>query len=84
MQPSTNSNTMSIQSGNAFGTIDGIIYAPNGGLSMNDSGGDNSGGITLITDLVVGTLFDKTASLSITSFSQSTPGSPLTRVMLVE
>jgi Flp pilus assembly protein TadG len=84
MQPKSNSNTMSIQSGNAFGKIDGIIYAPTAQLFMNDSGGDKSSGITLITDLVVGTLEDKTATLNITSYSQSTSGSPLTKVVLVE
>jgi hypothetical protein len=84
MQPKTNSNTMTLQKGDAFGTIDGIIYAPSAQLFLQDSGGDKSGGINLITDLIVGTLFDKTASLSITSFSQTTPGSPLTTVSLVE
>jgi hypothetical protein len=84
MQPKTNSNTLTIQKGNASGTIDGIIYAPSAQLFLQDSGGDTSGGINLITDLVVGTLFDKTASLSITSYSQTTAGSPLTRVALVE
>jgi Flp pilus assembly protein TadG len=84
MEPSYNSNTMSIQNGNAFGIIDGIIYAPSAQLFMNDSGGDKSGGITLITDLVVGSLNDKTTTLNIKSYSQSTGGSPLTRVTLVE
>jgi Flp pilus assembly protein TadG len=85
MQPSTNSNTMTLQSGNAYGTIDGIIYAPSAQLYLNDSGGDKSGGITLITDLIVGQLFDKTAALSIQSYSQTNPGTtPLTKVALVE
>ena len=84
MQPSHNSNTMTLQKGDAFGTIDGIIYAPNAQLFLQDSGGDKSGGITLITDLIVGSLFDKTATLNINSYSQATSGSPLTRVTLVE
>jgi hypothetical protein len=84
MQPKTNSNTLSIQNGNAYGTIDGIIYAPSAQLFLNDSGGDKSGGITLITDLVVGSLYDKTTTLNITSYSQTNSGSPLTRVTLVE
>jgi hypothetical protein len=76
---------MSIQNGNGFGTIDGIIYAPTAQLYLNDSGGDKSGGITLITDLVVGTLDDQTATLNITSYSQTNPGTtPLTTVKLVE
>jgi hypothetical protein len=85
MQPSTNSNQITLQSGNAYGTLDGIIYAPSAQLYLNDSGGDNSGGITLITDLIVGTLEDKTAVLSIQSYSQTNPGiTPLTTVKLVE
>jgi hypothetical protein len=84
MEPAKNSNTMTIQKGDAFGTIDGIIYAPSAELFLQDSGGDKSGGITLITDLIVGSLFDKTATLNISSYSQSTSGSPLTRVTLVE
>ena len=84
MEPSSNSNTITIQKGNASGLIDGIIYAPSAQLYLQDSGGDKSGGLTLITDLIVGKLFDKTATLSIQSYSQSTSGSPLTKVALVE
>ena len=85
MQPSANSNTITLQQGTASGTLDGIIYAPTAQLFLNDSGGDKSGGINLITDLVVGTLEDKTAILNITSFSQTNPGTtPLTKVKLVE
>lgn len=85
MQPSTNTNTITIQMGNSTGTIDGIIYAPGAQLFLNDSGGDNKGGITLITDLIVGTMEDKTANLTIQSYSQSNSGTtPLTKVVLVE
>ena len=83
MMPPTNSNTITIQFGNSTGTIEGIIYAPAGNLFLHDSGGDTGGGINLIADLVVGTLNDQTATLNITSYSQST-GKGLTRVMLVE
>ena len=84
MEPAKNSNQITIQKGDATGLIDGIIYAPSAKLFLQDSGGDKSGGLTLITDLIVGQLFDKTATLSIKSYSQSTSGSPLTRVTLVE
>jgi hypothetical protein len=84
MEPATNSNQITIQKGDASGLIDGIIYAPSAQLYLQDSGGDSSGGLTLDTDLIVGSLFDKTATLTINSYSQSTPGSPLTRVTLVE
>ncbi len=85
MQPSYNSNQITIQKGDASGTVDGIIYAPSAKLFLQDSGGDKSGGLTLITDLIVGSLFDKTATLSIQSFSQSNPtGSLLTKIALVE
>jgi Flp pilus assembly protein TadG len=85
IEPSTNSNPITIQKGDASGLIDGIIYAPSAELFLQDSGGDKSGGLTLITDLIVGKLFDKTATLSIQSFSQTNPGgSPLTKVTLVE
>jgi hypothetical protein len=85
VEPSHNSNQITIQKGDASGLIDGIIYAPSAELFLQDSGGDKSGGLTLITDLIVGQLFDKTATLSINSFSQTNPGgSPLTKVTLVE
>jgi hypothetical protein len=84
MQPAKNSNQILIQKGDASGLVDGIIYAPTAQLYLQDSGGDKSGGLTLITDLIVGSLFDKTATLTINSYSQSTSGSPLTRVTLVE
>jgi Flp pilus assembly protein TadG len=84
MEPAKNSNQITIQKGDASGLVDGIIYAPSAQLYLQDSGGDKSGGLTLITDLIVGSLFDKTATLSITSYSQSTSGSPITKVALVE
>jgi len=84
MQPPANTNTMTLEFGNSTGTIDGIIYAPNAQLFLHDSGGDKSGGIALITDLIVGTLYDQTATLNITSYSQSTGYSPAIKVALVE
>ena len=88
MMPPNNTNTIQIQFGNSFGTIEGIIYAPGGNLFLQDSGADTNCtqptcAINLIADLIVGTLDDQTASLNITSYSQTT-GKGLTRVMLVE
>lgn len=84
MQPAPNSNLMLFDFGSSSGLIDGIIYAPVAELELQDSGGDKSGGLQLITDLIVGTLYDQTATLSITSYSQTNGNSPLTKVALVE
>ena len=84
MQPPANTNTITFEFGNSTGTIDGIIYAPTAQLFLHDSGGDTSGGIQLITDLIVGTLNDQTATLSITNYSTTVGNSPLTKVALVE
>jgi len=85
MEPATNTNTITIQKGNATGSLTGIIYAPKAELYLQDSGGDKKGGISLTTDLIVGTLFDKTATLTINSYSLSHPtATPLKAVTLVE
>jgi len=84
MQPATNTNEILIQKGDSSGSIYGIIYAPGAELFFQDSGGDKSGGVSLTTDLIVDTLYDKTATITITSYSQSVTTSPLSRVALVE
>lgn len=84
MQPASNTNTITFEFGNSTGTIDGILYAPTAQLYLHDSGGDKSGGINLITDLIVGTLNDQTADLSITNYSTTVGNSPLTKIALVE
>jgi Flp pilus assembly protein TadG len=84
MQPPSNTNTITFEFGDSTGTIDGIIYAPTAQLFLHDSGGDKSGGITLITDLIVGTLNDQTANLTITNYSDTVGNSPLTKTALVE
>lgn len=85
MQPSSNTNQIQLQIGNVTGSLTGIIYAPGAQLYLNDSGGDTSGGITLTTDLVVKTLYDKTATLSIHSYSEANRSTtPLKSVALVE
>lgn len=84
MQPPANTNTIMFEFGDSTGTIDGIIYAPTAQLFLHDSGGDKSGGISLITDLIVGTLNDQTGTLSITNYSTTVGDSPLTKIALVE
>jgi hypothetical protein len=52
-------------------------------LFLQDSGG--GAGLTLTTDLIVKTLFDKTATITVTSYSQANPSSTLLTVpVLVE
>lgn len=85
MEPSNNSSQITIQKGDASGTLSGIIYAPSAQLFLQDSGGDKSGGITMNTALIVGKLFDKTATLTINSYtSPSASFAPLKQVSLVE
>lgn len=85
MEPASNSNTITIQKGDATGSLTGIIYAPKAQLYLQDSGGDNSGGLTLTTALIVDSLFDKTATLTIYSYSAANPSTtPLRAVALVE
>ena len=84
MQPLANTNQITLQKGDASGAVTGIIYAPGAELYLQDSGGDKSGGLALTTDLIVNKLFDKTATLSLQSYTQSYNTSPLTRVALVE
>jgi hypothetical protein len=82
MEPATNSSEITIQKGNATGALTGIIYAPSAELFLQDSGGGL--GLTLTADLIVDTLYDKTATLTINSYSASTPSTPLRAVTLVE
>ena len=84
MEPAPNTNPMTFDFGYSSGLIDGIIYAPDAELILHDSGGDKVGGLQLITDLIVNTLYDQTATLGISSYSQSNSTSPLTKVALVE
>ncbi|GGA61243.1 hypothetical protein GCM10011507_10910 [Edaphobacter acidisoli] len=84
MQPLANTNAMQLQFGSSFGTLDGIIWAPGAELFLQDSGGDKNDGVSMTTDLIVNTMYDKTTTLNIQSYTQSTPTSPLTKVTLVE
>jgi len=83
LQPS--GTQLTLQKGNASGSMTGIIYAPYALFFLNDSGGDKSGGLALTADLVVGTLYDKTATLTVNSYSAANPyTTPLRAVSLVE
>ena len=84
MEPPGNTNMIQIQKGNATGNITGIVYAPSAQLYLQDSGGDTSGGISFYTDIIVGTLFDKTATMQINGYSPGGSTNPLTRITLVE
>lgn len=84
MQPPSNTSLLLFDFGSSSGLIDGIIYAPKAEMELHDSGGDKNGGLQLITDLIVGTLYDQTATLTITSYSQTNGNSPLTSIALVE
>jgi hypothetical protein len=81
MQPATNNSQINIQKGSSNANITGIIYAPTAELFLNDNGG----GISLVSDLIVDTLFIKASTLSISSYSVSNPTTtPLRAVSLVE
>ena len=87
MEPPTNSSEIQIQKGNATGNITGAIYAPNPNalLYLQDSGGDNSGGISIWGNIIVGQLFDKTATMTIHNYASVFPTTdPNTVVTLVE
>lgn len=85
MEPASNKSTITIQKGNATGSLTGIIYAPSAQLYLQDSGGGLTGGLTLTTALIVDTLYDKTATLTIYSYNAANPSTtPLRAVALVE
>lgn len=48
MEPPSNSSELIFQKGNASGSMTGIIYAPSAEFYLQDSGGDKSGGLTLL------------------------------------
>ncbi len=83
MEPAPNTNVMVLDLGNSSGLIDGIIYAPDAELTLQNTSGNNSG-LHLTTDLIVNMLNDQVANLTITNYSQTVTTSPLTKVALVE
>jgi Flp pilus assembly protein TadG len=81
MQPASNTNQINIQKGSSNASITGIIYAPSAELYLNDNGG----AVSLVSDLIVNTLFIKASTLSISSYSAANPTTtPLRAVSLVE
>jgi Flp pilus assembly protein TadG len=85
MAPPTNGSTLAFAKGDATGTINGDIYAPGAAMTLQDHGGSGKkGGLVLNTDLIVKTLSDTAADITINSFSLSTGASQLTKVTLVE
>lgn len=85
MAGATNHNILELDSGSSCGGIYGIVYTPAATLALNDSGCDKNGGLSLTTDLIVGKLDDKTATLRLNSWSKANPGgTPLKKIVLVE
>jgi hypothetical protein len=71
------------QFGSGFGHLDGMVYAPNAAVYLQDSGGNS--GPTVFTAVIADVLWDKSALLEITNnynFVHTT--SPLNHVALVE
>lgn len=65
--------------GSSSTTIQGIVYAPSSHLFLQDQG---AGTTTIDTDLVVGTICDQSANITIGGYSSG--NSPITSVSLVE
>lgn len=88
MSPNAYSGTLELDFGASCAHINGIIYAPTSELFFNDSGCDSKGtppGLSITSDLIVGTLLDKTATINLTSYSLTNPTiTPLKAVALVE
>jgi Flp pilus assembly protein TadG len=85
MAPPANTSNLNFAIGDATGSLTGIIYAPGAAMTLQDGGGSGKkGGLSLTTNLIVKTLSDTAAELTITSYSQTVPGSPLSKVVLVE
>jgi hypothetical protein len=66
--------------GNSSGTFQGEIYAPYADLVFQDSGG----GLNVVTDVVVNTMCNKTAALTINSYAKNVGGGRFPRISLVE
>jgi Flp pilus assembly protein TadG len=80
MQPASNTTQLQVQFGSNNQTLDGMIYAPGAEVFMQDNGG----GVTA-TGVVADTMFIKSSSLTIPSYSAAHPTTtPLRAVTLVE
>jgi hypothetical protein len=72
-----------IQFGSGYGQLDGMVYAPNAAIYMQDSGGNS--GPTVVTALIGDVIWDKSALLEITdNYNYVHTTSPLDHVALVE
>jgi Flp pilus assembly protein TadG len=79
LEPSTNSETIDIQWGNATGQFIGIIDAPAASVSLQDNGGS-----ALVTGIVAGSLNLGPSTLKLKNYSDYYANSPLLSVALVE
>jgi Flp pilus assembly protein TadG len=80
MQPASNTNQLQVQFGSGNETLDGLIYAPGAQVYLQDNGG----GVTA-TGVFADTMFIKSSSLTIPSYSAAHPTTtPLRSVTLVE
>lgn len=79
LEPSTNKGTINLQWGSATGAFVGIIDATGANLTLQDSGG-----ATLVTGLIVGSLTTGPSTINIENYSSVFTNSPLNSVALVE
>jgi len=80
MQPASNATTLQVQFGSGNETLDGMIYAPGAEVYLQDNGG----GVTA-TGVIADTMYIKSSSLTIPSYSAAHPTTtPLRAVTLVE
>ena len=80
MQPASNANQLQVQFGSGNETLDGMIYAPGAEVYLQDNGG----GVTA-TGVIADTMYIKSSSLTIPSYSAAHPTTtPLRAVTLVE
>jgi hypothetical protein len=76
---STAAGTLDMNFGSSSTTLSGIVYAPNAHLFLQDQG---SGTTTVNTDLVVGTICDQSANITVSGYSGG--NSPITQIGLTE
>ena len=80
LQPAANTTTLQVQFGSNNETLDGYIYAPGAEVYLQDNGG----GVTA-SGIVANTMFVKSSSITIPSYSAANSGTtPLRVVSLVE
>jgi hypothetical protein len=80
LQPAANTNQLQVQFGSSSEVLDGMIYAPGAEVFLQDHGG----GVTA-TGVFADTMFIKSSTLTIPSYSAAHPTTtPLRAVTLVE